>query len=67
MASAATSGWKMGGTGCGSLGSRLRTQSNCGVFKAGSCTMVTPMGMPSCISSQRSESVNPRTACFAPQ
>ena len=41
MASAATSGSKIGGTGCGLRGSRLFTQPNCGVFTAGISTMET--------------------------
>jgi hypothetical protein len=37
---AATSGSKIGGTGCGLFGSRFFTQSNCVVFIAGMCTAV---------------------------
>jgi hypothetical protein len=67
MASAATSGWKMGGTGWPRRGRRLFTQSNCGVFSAGSCTIVTRMALPSWSSSARSESQNPCTACLPAQ
>jgi hypothetical protein len=45
----------------------LRTTSNCGVFTAGSCSMVTRMRLPSCRSSLRSESVKPRMAAFDAQ
>ncbi len=41
IASAATSGWKIGGTGCGWRGIFARLQVNCGVFSAGSCTIVS--------------------------
>jgi len=37
------------------------------VFTAGICTTVMWMLLPSCISSVRSDSVNPLTACLAPQ
>ena len=67
IASAATSGWKIGGTGCGCRGSFARPQSNCGVLSAGSWTIVTCTFEPSCSSSVRSDSVKPRIACFAPQ
>jgi hypothetical protein len=40
---------------------------NWGVLTAGICTTVTRMPDLSCISSQRSDEVNPLTACFAPQ
>ena len=43
----------------GRRGIRLFTQSNCGVFIAGRLTMVTRTPLPSCISSQRSDSVKP--------
>ena len=67
IASAATSGWKIGGTGCGSRGIRERAQVNCGVFSAGSCTIVTRTFEPSCKSSARSDSRKPCSACLAPQ
>ena len=66
-ARAATSGWYIGGTGCGCRGSRERTQENWGVLTAGICTTVTLTRDPSCSSSQRSDAVNPLMACFAPQ
>ena len=44
--SAATSGWKIGGTGCGWRDSRVRTQPNWGVFKPGSCTIETCTAEP---------------------
>ena len=47
IASAATSGWKIGGTGCALRGSRLFTQRNCGVFSAGICTITTRTLLPS--------------------
>ena len=65
--SAATSGWKIGGTGWGWLWHFERHQVNCGVFIAGSCTIVRWMFLRSWISSVRSESVKPAMACFAPQ
>ena len=37
------------------------------MFTAGICTTVMWMSLPSCISSVRSDSVNPLMACFAPQ
>jgi hypothetical protein len=67
IASAATSGWKIGGTGCASFGSRVLTQRNCGVLIAARCTEVTRTLLPSCISSVRSESVKPWIACLAAQ
>jgi hypothetical protein len=67
MARAATSGWNTGGTGCARLGMRVRTQSNCGVFSAGMWTSVTWIWLPWCISSVRSASVNPSSACLAAQ
>ena len=67
IAFAASSGWNTGGTGCARFGRRLRTQSNCGVLTAGSCTIVTVMLLPSCSNSHRSESQKPWTACFAAQ
>ena len=65
--SAGTSGWKIGGTGCGWSGSFVRHQSNCGVFTAGSCTIVIHTRLLRCMSSVRMESVIPRMANFAPQ
>jgi hypothetical protein len=41
--------------------------SNCGVLSAGSCTMVTCTPLSSWMSSERSESVKPRSAAFAAQ
>ena len=67
MASAATSGWKMGGNGCALRGIRLRTQPNCGVLRAGRWTIVTATPLRSWMSSVRSDSVKPRSACFAAQ
>ena len=67
IASAATSGWKIGGTGCDSLPIRDRHQLNCGVFSAGICTIVTCTRLCSFRSSVRIESVKPWIACFAPQ
>ena len=46
---------------------RLRTQSNCGVFIAGSCTMVSRTLVRSCSSSLRSESQSLLIACLAAQ
>src|SRR3546814_5252165 len=45
MPRAAISGWKIGGTGCARRGMCERAQSNCGVLKADSCTIVrwTPL------------------------
>ena len=48
-------------------GGRDFDQSNCGVFTAGSCTIVTLTLLWSWISSHRSDSVNPWMACLAPQ
>ncbi len=67
IACAATSGWKIGGTGWGWRRSRESTQSNCGVFTAGSCTMVIFTSLPALSSSVRTDSVKPFMACFAPQ
>ena len=47
--------------------SRDRTQSNCGVFSAGICTIVTLTALCSASSSVRSESWKPWMACLAPQ
>ena len=38
-----------------------------GVFTAGSCTIVRRTRLPSCSSSERSESTKPRTAALAAQ
>ena len=57
----------MGGTGWGARGRRESTQSNWGVFKAGSWTIVILTPLLSCSSSQRSDSVKPLMACLAPQ
>ncbi len=46
---------------------RFNAQSNCGVLKADRCTLVTWTLLRSCRSSQRKESVKPRSACFAAQ
>ena len=43
-ARAPTSGWKIGGTGCGCFGSLERTQPNWGVFSAGMWTIETDPG-----------------------
>jgi len=67
IACAGTSGWKIGGTGCGWRGRRVLHHANCGVLTAGSCTIVTRTRLLSCSSSVRSESVKPRIANFAPQ
>ncbi|TCP09992.1 hypothetical protein EV676_101576 [Caldimonas thermodepolymerans] len=67
MACAASSGWKTGGTGRGLQGKVVRAQSNCGVLKADSWTMVSATALRSWISSERSESVKARNAAFAPQ
>jgi hypothetical protein len=42
-------------------------QSNCGVLTAGRWTQEIAIGMSSCRSSLRIESVKPTIACFAPQ
>jgi hypothetical protein len=42
-------------------------QSNCGVSTAGNCTIERRTWLRRWRSSQRSDSVNPRIACFAPQ
>src|SRR5215467_207544 len=57
----------LGGTGWGCLGSRDRTQENCGVLTAGICTTVTCTPEFSCSSSHRSDEVKPLIACLAPQ
>jgi hypothetical protein len=62
IASAATSGWKIGGSGCGALSMWLCAQSNWGVLNADSWTMVRRTAPPSCRGSQRSESEKPRIA-----
>ncbi len=67
MASAATSGWKIGGTGWGWRGSVVLTWPNCGVLTAGSWTIEIRTWDLSCSSSQRTDSVNPWIACLAPQ
>ena len=48
-------------------GNRLRAQSNCGVFTAGKWAIVSLIALPSCRSSLRNESVNPRAAALAAQ
>ena len=48
-------------------GSFARHHVNCGVFSAGSCTIVTRTLEPSCRSSVRTDSRKPWSACFAPQ
>lgn len=67
MARAATSGWYTGGTGLVRPPIRERTQENCGVLTAGRWTSVTLIRESASTSSARTESVNPRTACLAPQ
>ena len=67
MARAATSGWKIGGTGWARSGSLDSPQANCGVLRAGSWTMVTRTLLRSCSSSQRNASWKPWMACLAPQ
>ena len=57
----------MGATGRGWRLSVVRTDVNCGVLSPGSWTIVTRTALFSCMSSQRSESVKPRIANFAPQ
>jgi len=66
-ASAATSGWKIGGTGIGCRGIFERQWSNWGVFRPGSCTIVMWTFEPLFISSVRTDSKNPFMACFEPQ
>ena len=66
-ARAISSGWKMGGTGWGWRGIRVRTTSNCGVFTAGNCSMQSFTLLLSCSNSQRNESVNARIAAFEAQ
>lgn len=55
-----------GGTGCARRGRPDRTQSNCGVFAAGSITCVRRMPLRSAMSSHLTDSENPWIACFAP-
>ena len=67
IARAGTSGWYTGGTGIARRPSLFIAQSNCGVFTAGRCTIVSWMSTLSCSSSERSASVKPRIANLAPQ
>ena len=60
-------GPELGGTGIAAFGTRRSTQSNCGVLSAGRSTMQTCTADLSCISSVRTDSVNPTMACFEPQ
>ena len=67
MALAATSGWKIGGTGWGRFGIRLRLQSNCGELMAGSRNRDVDVAAVVHQLGQRSDSVKPWIACLAPQ
>ena len=56
-----------GRAGLEAAAEEVRHHENWGVFTAGSCTIVMWTLLPSWRSSVRTESVNPRTANFAPQ
>jgi len=67
IARAATSGSKIGGTGCGRSGILFNPQSNWGVFIAARYTIVRCTFSLSWKISDRRASVKPRTAYLAPQ
>ena len=66
IARAGTSGSKIGATGRAFLPILFKAQSNCGVLTAGRSTIVRCTSILSWMISERSESVNPLIAAFAP-